>query len=125
MSHDYARAERVGAEMRRLLAILVHDELRDPRVGMVTVQEVRVSRDLAHARVYYTCMDESKIAESGRALQHSAGFLRARLGKLMRLRTIPELDFTFDKSVAYGTALTALIDRTVSDDESKHGGGAD
>jgi ribosome-binding factor A len=125
MSHDFARAERVGAEMRRLLAILVHDELRDPRVGMVTVQEVRVTRDLAHAKVYYTCMDESKVAESGRALRHSAGFLRARLAKLMRLRTVPELEFAFDKSVAYGTALTALIDRTVAEDEFKHGGEAD
>lgn len=124
MSHDFARAERVGAEMRRLLAILVHDELRDPRLGMVTVQEVRVSRDLGHAKIYFTCMDESRAAESRAALQHSARFLRGRLGKLMRLRTVPELEFAFDKSVAYGTALSALIDRAVADDESKHGGGA-
>jgi ribosome-binding factor A len=120
MSHEFARAERIGAEMRRLLAVLVHDELRDPRVGMVTIQEVRVSRDLAHAKVYYTCLDEAKATETGRILGQSAGFLRRRLGQLMKVRTIPELDFTFDRSVAEGNRLSALIDRAVAEDRARH-----
>lgn len=120
MSHEFARAERIGAEMRRLLAVLVHDELRDPRVGMVTIQEVRVTRDLAHAKVYYTCLDETKAAETGRILRQSAGYLRRRLGQLMKARTIPELDFTFDRSVAEGSRLSALIDRAVAEDRARH-----
>ena len=125
MSHEFARAERVGAEMRRLLAVLLQDELRDPRLGMVTVQEVRVTRDLAHAKVYFTCLDESKAADTGRALRHSATFLRRRLGQLMKLRAIPELEFAYDRSVAEGNRLSALIDRAVAEDESRHGEGAD
>jgi ribosome-binding factor A len=120
MSHEFARAERIGAEMRRLLAILVHDELRDPRVGMVTIQEVRVSRDLAHAKVYYTCLDDAQAAETGRILRHSGGFLRRRLGQLMKVRTVPELDFSFDRSVAEGNRLSALIDRAVAEDRARH-----
>ena len=120
MSHEFARAERIGAEMRRLLAVLVHDELRDPRIGMVTIHEVRVSRDLAHAKVFYTCLDDAKVTESGRILRQSAGFLRRRLGQLMQVRTIPELDFTFDRSVAEGNRLSALIDRAVAQDRARH-----
>jgi ribosome-binding factor A len=120
MSHEFARAERIGAEMRRLLAVLVHDELRDPRIGMVTIHEVRVSRDLAHAKVFYTCLDDAKVTESGRILRQSAGFLRRRLGQLMKVRTIPELDFTFDRSVAEGNRLSALIDRAVAQDRARH-----
>jgi ribosome-binding factor A len=120
MSHEFARAERIGAEMRRLLAVVVHDELRDPRIGMVTIHEVRVSRDLAHAKVFYTCLDDAKVTESGRILRQSAGFLRRRLGQLMKVRTIPELDFTFDRSVAEGNRLSALIDRAVAQDRARH-----
>jgi ribosome-binding factor A len=123
MSHEFARAERIGAEMRRLLAVLVHDELRDRRVGMVTIHEVRVSRDLAHAKVYFTCLDEARVAETGRVLRQSGGYLRRRLGQLMKVRTVPELEFTFDRSVAEGNRLSALIDRAVAEDQSRHGDG--
>jgi ribosome-binding factor A len=125
MSHEFARAERVGAEMRRLLAMLLQDEVRDPRLGMVTLQEVRVTRDLAHAKVYFTCLDEAKVDDTGRVLKHSAGFLRRRLGQLMKLRTVPELEFAYDRSVAEGNRLSALIDRAVAEDESRHPGEAD
>jgi ribosome-binding factor A len=111
--------------MRRLLAVLLQDELRDPRLGMVTVQEVRVTRDLAHAKVYFTCLDESKAVDTGRALRHSASFLRRRLGQLMKLRAIPDLEFAYDRSVAEGNRLSALIDRAVAEDELRHGEGAD
>jgi ribosome-binding factor A len=121
MSHEFARAERIGAEMRRLLAVLVHDELKDPRVGMVTIQDVRVTRDLAHAKVFYTCLDEAKVTETGRILRHSAGFLRRRLTQLMKLRTVPELEFAYDRSVAEGNRLSALIDRAVAEDRARHG----
>lgn len=125
MSQEFTRAERIGAEMRRLLAVLVHDELRDPRIGMVTIHEVRVARDLAHAKVFYTCLDEAKVAETGQVLRQSGGFLRRRLGQLMKVRTIPELDFTFDRSVAEGNRLSALIDRAVAEDRARHDEGAE
>lgn len=120
MSQEFARAERIGAEMRRLLAVLVHDELRDPRIGMVTIHEVRVSRDIAHARVFYTCLDEAKATQAGQILRQSGGFLRHRLSQLMKVRTVPELEFRFDRSVAEGNRLSALIDRAVAQDQARH-----
>jgi ribosome-binding factor A len=90
---------------------------------MVTIHEVRVSRDLAHAKVYFTCLDEARVAETGRVLRQSGGYLRRRLGQLMKVRTVPELEFTFDRSVAEGNRLSALIDRAVAEDQSRHGDG--
>jgi ribosome-binding factor A len=88
---------------------------------MVTIQDVRVTRDLAHAKVFYTCLDEAKVTETGRILRHSAGFLRRRLTQLMKLRTVPELEFAYDRSVAEGNRLSALIDRAVAEDRARHG----
>jgi ribosome-binding factor A len=79
-----------------------------------------VSRDLAHAKVYFTCLDEARAAETGRILRQSGGFLRRRLGQLMKVRTVPELDFSFDRSVAEGNRLSALIERAVAEDRSRH-----
>ena len=116
--HEFDRAERVGAEMQRELAALIRSEINDPRLGMVTLQEVRVSRDLSHAKVYYTVLDDDKIKISGEILSHAASFLRRRLGQIMKLRTLPQLHFTYDRSIEDGRRLSALIDQAV-------GGGAD
>jgi ribosome-binding factor A len=112
--HDFDRADRVGAEMQRELAELIRTEINDPRLGMVTVQEVRVSRDLSHAKVFYTVLDDDKAKISGEILVHAAAFLRRRLGQIMKLRTLPQLHFTYDRSVEDGRRLSALIDQAVA-----------
>jgi ribosome-binding factor A len=118
--HDYGREERVGAAMRRELSVLIRDELKDPRLGMVTIQEVRASRDLSHAKVYFTVMDEASIKPTRQVLEKASAFLRRRLGERMVLRTVPQLQFVYDKSVAEGMRLSALIDEAVSRDRDSH-----
>ena len=118
--HEFGREERVGAALRRELARLIHDELQDPRLGMVTLQEVRVSRDLAHAKVFFTVLDEAAIKRTTQVLERAANFLRRRLGDSMTLRSIPQLHFVYDKSVSEGVRLSALIDQAVTSDQERH-----
>ena len=109
---DGGRAERVGAELLRELALLLRSEVRDPRLGPVTLQEVRVSRDLAHAKVYFTCFPLDECGDEQVKLLNGAlaGFLRHELSRRVRLRTVPQLHFVHDTSVREGERLAALID---------------
>ena len=109
---DGGRAERVGAELLRELALLLRSEVRDPRLGPVTLQEVRVSRDLAHAKVYFTCFPLDECGDEQVKLLNGAlaGFLRHELSRRVRLRMVPQLHFVHDTSVREGERLAALID---------------
>ncbi|MGD8498818.1 MAG: 30S ribosome-binding factor RbfA [Chromatiales bacterium] len=118
--HEFGREERVGAEIRRELAVLLRDEARDPRLTRVTVQEVRVVRDLSHAKVYFTVLDSSQAKATEAALNKAAAFLRRRLAESMNLRTVPRLAFVYDKSIETGNRLSSLIDQAVAKD-GKHG----
>jgi ribosome-binding factor A len=118
---EFGREERVGAEIRRELAGLLRDEVRDPRLSSVTIQEVRVARDLSHGKVFFTLLDVAQAKATEAALNKAAGFLRRRLGEKMMLRSVPRLAFVYDKSFETGMRLTSLIDRAVADDEG-HGG---
>jgi ribosome-binding factor A len=106
------RAERVGAELLRELSTLLRAEVKDPRVGAVTLQEVRVSRDLSHAKVYFTCFPLDDCGdEQVKVLNGSlSGFLRRELARRMRLRMVPQLHFVHDASVREGERLAALIE---------------
>ncbi len=113
---EFDRTERIGAQMRRELAAILRDEVRDPRLRRVTIQEVRVSRDLSWAKVYFTCfpLDEGT-EEQARLLNGKlAGFLRVQLAQRIRLRMMPQLHFEHDESIAYGEHLTGLIDEAVA-----------
>lgn len=121
MANENSRTHRVADQMQRELAILVQRDIRDPRVGMITVTAVEVSRDLAHAKVYITLMDkdsEEDIAQNLSILKGVAGFLRMQLGKVMKLRSVPQLHFHYDESVRRGVHLSTLIDRAVAEDRS-------
>jgi len=120
---EYPRARRVGEQIQRELAELVRSELKDPRVGMVTIMDVEVSADLAHAKVYVSSLaPEQDLDAAVAALNHAAGFLRGRLGRRLHIRTVPELRFLRDDSVERGVRLTHLIDEVVA---KERGGGAD
>ena len=125
MPREFSRSRRVGEQIRRTLARLIHDEVKDPGVGMVTLTAVEVSQDLAHARVFFTALADEEAAQraSEAALQRASGFLRRELGREVKLRVTPELQFTYDRSVDQGRRLSALIDNAVAsgthgDDES-------
>jgi len=114
-TREYGREERVGAELQRELALLLRDEVRDPRLNRVTIQEVRVVRDLSHARVFFTVMDRDQARKTEQALNKAAGFLRHSLGERVMMRTIPQLHFEYDHSLEDGMHLSSLIDKAVSD----------
>jgi ribosome-binding factor A len=118
---EFDRTERIGAEMRRELAAILRDEVRDPRLRQVTIQEVRVSRDLSWAKVYFTCfpLDEGSQEQALLLNGRLASFLRAQLARRIRLRIIPQLHFEHDESIARGEHLSSLIDgamETVGDE---------
>lgn len=109
------RLDRIGDVIKQELARLIQTELRDPRLGMVSVTGAEVSRDLAHASIYVTVLNaEPKAALA--ALEHASGFLRSLLAKNLQLRTTPKLKFHYDVSVDKGRELTALIDRALEAD---------
>lgn len=117
MGKDYARTARVGEQIQRELAELLRLEVKDPRVGFVTLTGVEVSADYAHAKVFFTTLaQDAKLAEIEAGLRRAAGFLRRELGRRIRIHTIPELHFVYDASVERGTRLSRLIDEAVDSD---------
>jgi ribosome-binding factor A len=119
MAKEYSRTQRVADYLQRELAELIQHEVRDPRIGMVSITGVEVSRDLGHARVYYTSMEANSSEEakdSTEALNRAAGFLRSELSRDSRMRSVPQLRFYFDSSVGRGRELEALIRRAAESD---------
>ena len=126
MAKEYSRTQRVADFLQRELAALIQHEVRDPRVGMVSITGVTVSRDMGHARVYYTALDRESTAEAKEtteALNKACGFLRSQLSKDSSMRSVPQLRFYFDTSVGQGRHMEDLIrraadaDRDLRDDE--------
>ncbi len=106
------RVSRIAEQIQRDLSAIIRSELKDPRVGMVTITDVDVAHDYAHAKVFFTVMGKkSDPAGSLEGLTRAAGFLRTELGKGMSLRVVPQLHFVYDESVARGVALSNLIDQ--------------
>ncbi len=114
---DNSRTRRIADQIQRQLAELIQTEVRDPRIGMVTITGVEVTHELEHAKVYFTVLGEAAEAEeSARILNRAAGFLRSALARRLKLRTTPQLHFVYDQSVEHGNRLSALIDQAVSSD---------
>ncbi|MFS1523089.1 30S ribosome-binding factor RbfA [Microbulbifer sp. 2304DJ12-6] len=119
MAREFHRADRVADAMRRELAQLIQKEVRDPRLGMVNINDVEVSRDLTVAKVFVTFVgedDRSQINTSMEVLNKAAGFLRRLLAHSIQMRAIPRLQFHYDETSVRGQALSALIDKAVSSD---------
>jgi len=117
MPREFTRAERVSDAVQQELAVLIRDEVRDPRVGMVSVTDVDVSRDLAYAKIHVTFVgdrDQEEIGQAVRALNGAAGYLRKLLAASIKLRITPKLTFIYDESGRRGQHLSALIDYAMS-----------
>mgnify|MGYP006420938419 FL=1 len=134
------RVQRVADQIQRELASLIQMEVNDPRVGMVSVTGVEVSRDIAHAKVFVTVLNtltddsqinESTLSEPGDldkleikenidALNKAAGFLRSLLAKRLSTRSVPKLRFYYDASIARGQQLSSLIDSALAADQDSH-----
>ena len=117
MPREFSRTKRVGDQMQRELALLIQTEIKDPRVGMVTVTAVEVSKEYERASVYITTLGDEKVSEESLAvLNQASGFLRKQLGKRLSLRRIPQLSFIPDTSISTGRHLSNLIDKAIESD---------
>lgn len=104
------RATRVGEQMKKELGDIIGRKLKDPRIGFLTVTDVRVSGDLQIAKVYISVLgDEKKREETLKGLAKAKGFIRSELGNRIRLRKTPEIHFEFDESIDYGNRIETLI----------------
>ena len=137
-----SRVQRVADQIQREIASLIQMEVNDPRVGMVSVTAVEVSKDFAQAKVYVTVLnsltdskeinastltepgqlDKLEVEENLKALNKAAGYLRSLLAKRLTIRTVPKLKFHYDGSVERGQHLSSLIDDAIAADKNRHGG---
>lgn len=116
MPKEYSRSQRMAEQIRRELAELVRDEIKDPRVNWVSFTAVKVSRDLSNAVIYFTVLNDSEREQAGEGLNSATGFLRREIGKRIRSRIVPKLRFVYDVSIERGTSMESLIMKARSSD---------
>jgi ribosome-binding factor A len=107
----FQRSDRVAEQMRRDLADLIRSELKDPRVGMISLTDVVLTPDYAHAKVFFTTLQSEHLEEIQLGLRRAAGFLRRQLGRRIHIHTLPELHFIYDDSIERGASMSQLIER--------------
>ncbi len=115
---QFARSDRIADQMQRELADIIRTELKDPRVGWVTLTAVEVTRDYSHAKVFYTVMNSTDLDTTQRALEHAGGFLRSEVSRRIKLFTVPQLHFIYDQSIERGMHMTQLINRVAEADQA-------
>lgn len=123
MAREFSRADRVAQELQKEIAIILQREVKDPRVGMVTVSDVEISRDLAYAKVFVTFLfdsDPDAVKAGLQGLEKATPYIRSLLGKAMRLRIVPELKFMYDQSLVEGMRMSNLVTQTIRNDEARH-----
>jgi len=108
MPREFSRTKRVSEVIRRELADIIATRLNDPRVHLVSITAVDVSKDMKHAKVYITQLGED--CQALNALSHATGYLRRELGSRLAMKSTPALSFAYDHSVERGMALSRLID---------------
>jgi ribosome-binding factor A len=111
------RTDRVADALQELIAGLLLREIKDPRIGLVTITGVKVSADLRHARVYFSCLgDETQRAQSLRGLNSASGFIRSQVARQLNLRVAPQIAFEFDASLEQAERLSRLLKDTPTRD---------
>lgn len=123
MSREFKRSDRVAQELQKEIAVILQREVKDPRIGMVTVSDVEVSRDLAYAKIFVTFLfdnDPEAIKEGMKGLEKASPYIRTLIGKAMRLRIVPELRFIYDESLVEGMRMSNLVSNVIKNDEAKH-----
>ena len=123
MPKEYSRSQRVTEQIQRELAELIRLEVKDPRVGFVTLTGVEITPDYAHAKIFFTLMNgEEGLNETLAGLRRASGFLRRELGRRVRIHTTPELHFHYDQSVEQGSRMSQLIDQVIQADSARDDG---
>lgn len=123
MAREFKRADRVAQEIQKEIAVILQREVKDPRIGMVTVSDVKVSSDLSFAKIFVTFLfdsDEMVVAQGMKGLEKASPYIRSLLGKAMRLRIVPEIRFVYDSSLVEGMRMSNLVTNVIKQDEEKH-----
>ncbi|RFC41165.1 MAG: ribosome-binding factor A [Candidatus Nitrotoga sp. CP45] len=119
MPRGYTRTDRIAEQIQREVAQMLRLDVKDPRVRMITLTGVEVTKDYSHAKVFYTSLDGvSDTVQQG--LEHASGYLRSQLAHSMKLRITPQLHFVYDPTIERGAHLSQLIDQAVASDKSLH-----
>jgi ribosome-binding factor A len=120
MAREFPRSRRIAEQVQRELSDIIRLELKDPRVGMITITDVEMTPDNAHAKVFFTVLGQQpRIDEAATGLLHAAGYLRSQLAQRIKIRVVPQLHFEYDASVERGIRLSQLIDAAVADDAKR------
>ena len=109
MKKSFHRTDRVSAQLRRELGTLVHEAVREHGLPSVSVSDVEVTRDMAHAKVFVTALQEERSAEAVKALKGLAPDIRYKLAREVKMRHVPELHFHYDDSVDRGERIETLL----------------
>ena len=126
MPKDYSRTSRLSEQIQRDLAQMIQFDLKDPRLGMVTLNHVKVAKDIGYADIYFTVMgakgetDEEIRRQTEMILNDAAGHLRSELARIMRTRITPHLRFHYDETLDRGMKLTSLIKKATDEDNARH-----
>ena len=117
MPKEFSRGARVAEQIKRELAELIRLEVKDPRVGFITLTDVEITPDYAHAKIFFTSLKgQEGLDEVQKGLRRASSFLRRELGRRIRIHTLPELHFVYDPSVETGNRISALIDVALESD---------
>lgn len=120
MPREFTRSDRVSDAIQRILGQVIAQEIRDPRIGLVNINAVTVTRDMAYAKVYVTFVgaDEAESLAAAAVLNKASGFLRGFIAKELIMRSVPKLQFIYDKTAIRGQELSFLIDRAIKEDST-------
>ena len=119
MPKETSRGRKIGDLIQREIAVLVQREIKDPRIGMVTINEATVSRDLAFSDIYFTVLPSENTAIVEEVLNEASGFLRSQLAKVLSTRTTPKLRFHYDDTIESGARMNKAINKALLQDESQ------
>ncbi|MBN3859801.1 30S ribosome-binding factor RbfA [Neisseriaceae bacterium PsAf] len=119
MTKNFTRADRLEEQILKDVADIIYHEVKDPRLGYITVTDVEVSKDLKHATVYYTVLEDKDKISTQDALESSKGFIRSALAKRLTMYQVPDLSFKYDTSIERGANISNLIDQINQKDKQQ------
>jgi ribosome-binding factor A len=114
MPKESSRGRKIGDLIQREVAVLLQHEIKDPRIGMITINEATVSRDLAFSDIYFTVLPSENAEIVEEVLNEASGFLRSQLAKVLSTRTTPKLRFHYDNTIERGARMNKAIDKALS-----------
>jgi ribosome-binding factor A len=119
MPKEYPRSDRLASKIQRELASLIQNGLKDPRLTMLSILEVQVTKDLSHAKIFFSVLNEADASDCLQALNRASGFLQHEIGKSLKTRITPKLSFVYDDTDIRGRELSDLIDSAVAKDKAR------